>query len=382
LSERRLPIMKILCEKKHFEAVVQTAIRAISPKSPLFILNHFLIKAADGEVVITGTDMELTIVCRVPVTVETEGAVVVPARILADIVTQLPDGPITVEQVDMSMEIRTAATRININCIAPEEFPSIAGIGDLKAVAVKQSMLRRMIRNTIIAAAGKEEVRVALTGIHMQVGGSTITMTSTDGRRLARMEETLPEPMEQEVSAIVPHRAMAELVRTLHDGDDPVAVFPGEGQIFFRLDGCLIISRLLSGKFPNYETVMPKGFLATVRVDREPFTRALRRSLVMAQQKDTPSLIKLEVGQDRLILTSNTQDLGNFYEELPAMVEGEPIQIAFNGTYIMDFLSNVTCDEVVFRLKDSTSMGLLKAHDDEKYFYIVMPVRLKEEVPV
>lgn len=377
--------MKFMCSKKNLETGVITASKAISPRSPLPILGHVLITTEkDGNIKFTGTDLELWIESTVEGEVFKEGSITAPAKVMSEIVTQLAEQDTVVELIEEGqiLEIRNPSSKYSLHTFPYEDFPLLPQMDDKNCVELPQKVLKNMIKNVTFAAATAEETRPVLRGVLFIVKDDTLIMVSTDGRRLAKIERKIEENLELEEKVIISSRTLDEVERLLKDTDDKVKIGFSEGQVFFIVDNILIISRLIEGQFPNYEQVIPKAFQIKFKADKEQLTRSLRRALIMAQEKDSPKLVKVSVVKDKMIITSNTQDLGRAYEEVDGVVDGEHLTIAFNGKYVMDALSVLTSKEVVMEFIHPTSPALIRGIEENDYLYVIMPVKIRDESPV
>lgn len=376
--------MKVLLEKKVLEQGILTCAKAISARSPLPILSHVLIKAEDDALTLIGTDLELGITCHIPAQVLKAGSITAPARVLSEIVTQLPDSDVALEVKDkgVTLELRADQSQYTLNTLPAEDFPLIPQASTYPTLALEQQLLKGMIQRVIFAAASPEETRAILTGVLLFLKGKEATLVATDGRRLAKMVAPLSEKMSADKKVVIPARALAEVGRLLKDTQDPVDIVVGDGQIFFQLGKVVVMSRLLDGAFPNFETVIPKSFQHTATVDTSKLLSALKRALILAQEKDSPKLVKLQFQSKTLVITANTQDLGRAYEEIPETLDGEEMQIAFNGKYVMDVLATVNTAQIHFYLTHPTSPAMIQPVDDTKVTYVVMPVRMREDAAV
>lgn len=378
--------MKVVVDRKNLENGILTAAKAVNSKSPLPILSHLLIRAEGERMTFAATDLEMVVECTIPAHVLEPGAFTASARLLSDIVTQLnePEVSLELKEQKQQVELNTRASNFHVYTLSADEFPVLPQAEALPTVVLPQEMFREMVRGVAFAVAPPEETRAVLTGILTQIEGGMATLVATDGRRLARVQK----PYEASTGmtpyrAIIPARAMEELKRLLHDSAEPLEITASQGQVFFRFGDILLVARLLEeGKFPDCEAIIPRSFARTVKVHREQLLGAVKRALVMAQEKDAPRLLKLEIEGNMMSIRSNTPDLGQARELVPVTLDGEPVTIAFNGRYLMDAVSNMAGEEVQFHLNDPLSMGMLRPVGLEEYLYLIMPVRLKDPVPV
>lgn len=374
--------MKIEFNKKDIESALQKTIKAASPKSPLPILGYVLIKTEEGGVVsFSTTDLEFGIECRVTATVLEEGSVCVPARIITELVGQIREDKIVIQRSEEGpLELTTEKSKYHINVRDVDEFPILPKASDTPLVTIPQATLKEMLRNAVIAVASLEEQRAALTGVNISSTETDILAVTTDGRRLVKAQEPLDEPPEREFSVIVPQRSVKEILGLLTDGDEPVEFTLSEGQVFLSFNHVHVFSRIIEGKFPNYEVVIPSSSDIKVLVERDRLSNAVKRALIMAMDKDSPDLLRLQLINDSIRLMSNSVDMGDAYEELPVQeMEGDTVELALNGKYLLDAL-NVISDDFVWLLMNGPVMPImLNSTQKDNYVYIVMPVRLRKE---
>jgi len=375
--------MKIHCDRKRMEEGVLTVAKAISQRSPLPILSHLLIQTiSDDQIKLAATDLELSIETVIPAQVLKPGSLAVPARIISDILTQLTDKELVMESIDEEvagkMELRTPNSQYTIHTLAADDFPAMPRVDERPTLTLPQSVFKNMIRNVAFAAAQADESRAILTGALMDFKSEKVIMVATDGRRLAKMEERLVPPLAREERVVVPARALHELSRLLHEeGEHPVDIILSSRQISFKLDQVILITRTLEGEYPNYQQVIPSSFLQKVSINRAKLVSALKRALILAQERESPRLFNFAISSQQVVITSQTQDLGQAYEEIPITLEGEGMEIAFNGKYLLDVMGNLASEEIQLNLIGSEKPALVTDSQLEQYKYIIMPVKIK-----
>ena len=373
--------MELECEKNHLVQALQVVSRAINTRSPLPILSHVLFQSRGEQLSCTATDLDFGVVISVPASGIDSGSVACPARLLGDIVAKLPGAPVRLKaQADGRLHLHCGRSKFEISTLPAEEFPGIPQPGDLPQVGAPQKLLKSAIRRVAFATASSEESRAVMTGVYTHIDGSLLTLVATDGRRMAYQELTIDNPDNLQVQAIVPGRAMQELSRLLGDSDEPVFFSLAQGQFYCSIGNVSMHSRLLEGVFPDYRRVLPQSFQRFGRVGRESMLGAIQRMLVVAQEKQSPNLIVMDLETDLMTLSANTPDVGVATEEVAVVYEGEPLKIAFNGKYVVDALSVLDCEEIELDLQDDTRSGVIRPYAQQDYKYVVMPVRLREVV--
>jgi DNA polymerase-3 subunit beta len=375
--------MKVICDRKDMESGILTAFKAVNAKGTLPILTHLLVHAENDMLRFSATDLEMVIECQVRAQVVEPGAFTAPAKLLSEIVTQLPESEVSLDLVGPQLRVKTRSSNFLVNTLSHEEYPVLPQPEEGNSLVLSGDTFREMVRSVLFAVAPPEETRAILTGILTQIEPGRAMLVTTDGRRLARVEKAIEAAeITSAYKSIIPARAMGELMRLLADSPGPLRITPSAGQVFFRFGQIQLVARLLEeGKFPDSDAIIPRSFQRTVHAHREQFLGAIRRALIMAQEKESPRLIKLEISSDAMSIRSNTPDLGQACEQMPVRLEGEPITIAFNGRFLLDAVSNTVGEELRMFLNDPLSMAMLRPVDSEELLYLVMPVRIKEPVP-
>jgi len=351
--------------------------RAVSSRSTLPVLANVLFRTEDAGLKLTATNLEIGITCWVPGKIETDGAITVPARLIADLVNTLPSG----EKVDLELQgattlrIRSIVGETHIKGIDAEDFPAIPVAGDRPTTRVAQRTLRRALSETAFAAAS-DEARPILTGVLARFEGSNLTLAAADNYRIAVKTIQLLDPVE-DTSVVVPAKSLLELERILTDTDDPVDIVlaPARNQILFHLEGVDLVSRLIDGQFPNYQTVLPKSHSTRAVLDRSSLLNAVRVASLIASS--SANIVKLQVGVDGeagLTVTANAE-VGDNEGRVDAAVEGDGTTIAFNARYLMDVLQKVEAEQFALELNGPLSHGVFKPIGDDQYVHVVMPVR-------
>ena len=373
--------MEIICEKNIFTQALATAARAINSRSPLPILSHVLMQAEDGRLRLSATDLDLGVVCETSVNIVESGSVACPARLLTEIVSKLPGAPIRFRSHhDGRIDIHCGRSRFEISTLPPEEFPSLPKAFEGTRIRLPQKQLKSILRRVVLAVASAEETRAVMTGVLLKISGQEMTLVATDGRRMAHQLYSCPESLGEgdSLQVIVPGRAMQEIVRLLSDNDELVDMALADGQLHFRVNDVSLHCRLLEGTFPDYKRVLPKSFLRSCRIGREAFLGGLQRMLVLAQEKQSPNLVILDLSEGVLAISANTPDVGLGQEEISAVLEGEPLRIAFNGRYVADALAILEAEEVRIDFQEDSKSAVLSPFGEEGYSYVLMPVRLRE----
>jgi len=350
--------------------------RAVSNRS-LPVLTNVLLKTEDGGLKLTATNLEIGITYWVPGKIETDGATSVPARLLTDLVNSLPGSePISLELGDgETLHIRAGRFESNIKGIPAEDFPTVQTAGERPITRVAQKVLRRALDETAFAAAS-DEARPILTGVLARFEGDQLTLAAADNYRIAVKTITVLDPVE-EMSVVIPARALHELSRVLGDTDEPVSIVlaHSRNQLLFHIDGVDLVTRLIDGQYPNYQSVLPASHSTRAVIDREELLRAVRPAALIAHE--SANIVKLGVGLDGdgAITVSANAEVGDHSGRVEAAIEGDGTTIAFNARFLADVLTNVDADQFALELNGPLSPGVFKPIGDDRYVHVVMPLR-------
>ncbi len=356
---------------------LQVVSRAVSARSTLPVLNNVLLRTEDGGLKLTATNLEIGMTYWVPGKIDTDGAMTVPARLLADIVAGLPAN----ERVDLELQaketlhIKAGRFETHIKGIDAEEFPAIPTGGERPTTRIPQNVLREALGDVTFAAAS-DEARPILTGVLAKFEGDKLTLAAADNYRIAVKTITVLDPVE-ETSVVVPARSLQELSRILSDTSDPVDIIlsHSRNQILFHIEGIDLISRLIDGQFPNYQQVLPKGFTTKATVDRDQLLKAVHLASLIVFS--SANIVKLQVGKEAEmgLQVSAAADIGDNKSEVEATVEGDGTTIAFNARYLIDVLTNVDAEQFSIELNGPLSPGVFRPVGDGQYVHVVMPVK-------
>jgi DNA polymerase-3 subunit beta len=352
--------------------------RAVSSRATLPVLSNVLLKTQDGGLRLTATNLEIGISVWVPGKIDTDGTMTVPARLITDVVAGLPSA----ERVDLEMEkentllIRAGAYRTHLRGIDADEFPVIPGAGDRPTTQVSQKALRRALSEVTFAAAA-DETRPILTGVLTRLAGETLTLAAADNYRIAVKTLDLLQSVE-ETSVVIPARSFVELMRVLGDTDEPVDIIlaQAKNQVIFRVDTTEVVSRLIDGLFPNYQSVLPTSHSTRALVDRGDLLKAVRLSALIASS--AANVVRLGFGEEAnpaAITVAAAADVGDAEGQVEAELEGDPVTIAFNARYMVEALQNMEAEQLAIELSGPLAPGVLKPVDDPAYVHVIMPVR-------
>ena len=368
--------MNLTIAKDQIIAGLQAVQNVVTSRTTLPILSNVLMRAADGKVEFTATDLDVTVACSVDAKITKPGATTVPVKKLFGIVRELNGGEIEIETDEKNVtSIRSGSSYFKIHGLAAEEFPPLPKFKDDKKVNLSQESVRAMLKKTSFAVS-TDESRYVLNGIFMSLKDGKMTLVATDGRRLALVDEEVELSEKSTGEFIVPAKAINELNRLLQDKGEVEIKF-GENQSSFALKddkgfSVLLITKLIEGNYPNYRQVIPSEAKERITLEREIFLNAVRRVSLLASEKSNS--VKLIFSKGNMDIVAVTPDGGEAKESLPVMYKGKDFSIAFNPEFLMAPLRNLPNDEVFLDLIDEMSPGVIKIHG--AFLYVLMPMRL------
>ncbi len=336
------------------------------------VLNGILLRGGEGTLTLAATDMEISLRASVTGGVTGDGAVVVPGRLLTDLVRLLPDDSVTLahEEGDGVLAVTSGSHSSRLNVYSAEDFPRLPPT-EVELHTIAAPALLATIEK-VARAASRDESRPVLTGILVRFEGDKLIMAATDSYRLA-VKETELETSGADLDAIIPARALQELAR-LAAGSEEVRMGVHENHVIFAAGDVWLTSRRIDGQFPNYKQLLPEAFEAEVTTPREPLLQVIRRAGVLAQ-RNAP--LRLRFAEGELTVSAQTQDVGEGSETLPIEYAGEPLEIGFNPDFLRDGLEAVATDGVQLRLINPLRPAVIAA-PDESFWYLIMPIRLPD----
>ena len=363
--------LSVKCLRDDFAEKVAVVARGVSTRSTVQILGGILLRAGDGTVALAATDMELSLRTQFGAEVGSEGAVVVPGRLLVDLTRLLPAAEVLLDHrvEENTLHIACGSAEYHLRTYAVEDFPRLPEpVEGALSMLPGEPLLETIGR--VSRAASRDESRPVLTGILVRFEEGKLVMAATDSYRLA-VKETAIEGSVPDLEAIVPARALEEL-RRIAGGSDQVGIGMHDNHAVFVAGGVTLTTRRIDGQVPNYKQLLPETFEHEVTLPREDLLEVVRRTSVMAQRN---SPLRLRFSEGELTVSAQTQDVGESRETLPAGFTGEPMEIGFNAEYLRDGIESIVGDELLFRLINPLRPGLIQGVG-ETFSYLIMPIRL------
>jgi DNA polymerase III subunit beta len=367
--------VKITLDRDAFLAQLQTVTRVASTRSAIQALSGVQLRVDESGGELRATDNDVSL--RVPLDAEIArgGVVILPARLLVDVVRALPSPEVSLEYrtAEHDVEVVSGNARFDIRTLHADDFPAFpepdpAASISLPTAAFIDTALK------VSGSASKDETRPVLTGILVSASGKEVKMVATDSYRLSVKETVLESELSGSFEVNVPARALQELARiAAHAGEEAIGVSVRQNQVVFVLGRAVLSSRLIDGQFPNYRQLLPEAFEHELRIPAAELREVVRRISLLAQ-KNAP--LRLAFTEGELMVSAQTPDVGEAQESLPVAFHGEPLEIGFNPEFLRDGLDAIEDGDVVVKLISPLRPGLLEAGDGSGFLYLIMPIRL------
>ena len=372
--------MKISIERGALLKAVAQAQSVVERRNTIPILANVLIEAEGEGVQFRATDLDIEVVDKAPAQVERAGATTVAATTLHEIVRKLPDGSLVTLTADSAagrLTVEAGRSNFSLATLPKEDFPVMASSEYDSNFSAKADVLRRLFDKSKFAIS-TEETRYYLNGVYMHVadadGGKVLRCVATDGHRLARIDADLPSGAENMPGVIVPRKTVGELRKLLDDDDTEIAVSVSETKVRFATPDITLTSKVIDGTFPDYTRVIPQGNTRKLEVDASEFAQAVDRVATVSSERSRA--VKLQLDEDRLILSVNAPDSGAAEEELAVAYGDDKLEIGFNAKYLLEIASQVDRENAVFMFNSAGDPTLMREGNDQSAVYVVMPMRV------
>lgn len=346
----------------------------VEKRQTMLILANVLVQVAKGKLTLTGTDLEVELTATVQVENGSDGEITLPARKFSDICRALPEQAVLEVTVDGDKAlIRSGKSRFTLSTLPATEYPLTEGVAGAFRFTMAQDVLKGLLDQTHFCMAN-QDVRYYLNGMLLEMKGGQLRTVATDGHRLAISEIDCPEVAGEERQVIIPRKGVLELNRLLGDGKAQCELTVGSNHIRVALGDVVMTSKLVDGRFPDYEHVVPKAGERVVSADRNLLRQALQRTSILSNEKYRG--IRLQFAPDLLKATVNNPEQEEAEEEVEISYSGSEFEIGFNVSYLLDALNVVKQDQVVLNMTDANSSCLIYGQGDQSSRYVVMPMRL------
>ena len=384
--------MKVVCSQSELNSALQLVSRAVATRPTHPVLANVLLTADAGSnrLSLTGFDLSLGIQTSLAASVETSGAITLPARLLGEIVSRLSsDSPVTlaVDDSGEQVQLTSLSGSYQMRGMSADDYPDLPMVESGMTLKLQPERLVQALKGTLFASSA-DEAKQLLTGVHLKFNQRALEAAATDGHRLAvlNVEDALQDAAvtvavdDEGFAVTLPSRSLREVERLMASwrSDEPVSLFCDRGQVVFLAADQMVTSRTLEGTYPNYGQLIPDGFTRTFGMDRRALIAALERIAVLADQHNNVVKFSSQPEDGVVQISADAQDVGSGSESLPSNLEGDAMQIAFNVRYLLDGLKAMGSDRIVLHCNAPTTPAVLRSEEaSEAFTYLVMPVQIR-----
>ncbi len=369
--------MKITCLQENLNKGFFIVSHLASGNSNLLILNNILLKIEKGVLILASTNLEIGIQTQIRGKIEKEGSFTIPSQILSSYVNLLPKDQVTLELLENQLTIRCKGTQTKIRGTSAEEFPLIPKIEKSDGYKVKISDFKKALQQVVFAAY-HEESRPEISGIlfNFNPQANKLTLVGTDSYRLAEKSLSLIECHKKDnYKVIVPKNTIQELLRVLTNEGEALEIYLSENQILFTYNDTDLISRLIAGQYPDYQQIIPENHKTKAILEKESLIKVVKGASLFSQSGINDINLEVLSKENKIIISSLNNQLGEYKSEITAEIEGEDNKIVFNYRYFLDGLLNIDDNEVKLEIINDATPGILRPGEDKNYLYLIMPIK-------
>ena len=367
--------MKIIVNRELLSDAVANLQRAVTPRSSLQILEGILLSAEKNKLTLMAYNMEISMRKELPIICEEEGDIVISAKILFEIIRKVKGENIEILVDQRSVcHISSGVSSFDIMGMKSEDFPEMPNVAEYKTLTLSSEQLKSIVRQTVFAASQIEGTRPVLTGINFEVNGKELKAVAIDGNRLAIRKEMINN--DTNIEFIVSARAISEAVKIIGEKEEDIIIRVGTRNISFDIDGYVMTSRLLEGKYIEYSRSIPESFTQEIRVKVNEIIEIIERISLVIVSDQTKSPIRCSFEQDKVTFTCSS-DIGRAKDFLNIDLKGNDFTIGFNSRYLIDALKATESEEVYIRFNGSTAAAVITPVSGDEYIYLVLPMILK-----
>ena len=374
--------MNIICLREHLKRNLDNALRIIKYNSTLPVLNNFLFSTEKGMLKISSTDLEIGFTSLMPSKILKEGSITIPAQLLSQFVNNLPNKNINLEVKDSKIYLNCDNIKAVINGISAEDFPIIPKIKNDSVLTINSKILKDSL-NCVINSSATSDSRPEISSIYFKINPDQIKFIATDSFRLAHktifvssdnFKEKIKIDFEKSGKFILPLRTAGELLRILGDQNDNVKIIIDDNQILFDFNNTHLISRLVTGNYPDYEAIIPTSSETRCYLSKRDLEESIRLSGCFSSKLNDIT-IKTNSGKSQMEILGSNSEYGNHYAKIDSEIQGKDVSIVFNWRYFLDGLKNIEDDEIVLEFNGDLKPAVIKSAKNADFFYILMPIR-------
>lgn len=377
--------MKLTCMQEDLKRGLAAVGHAVAGKSTLPVLANVLLATDEGRLKLTATNLEVGINRWISATITRDGAVAVPAKLLTDVVGGLPNDKVTLSLDQKTQTLRVECGRFvsNIKGVDADEFPSLPTVSAQTPLVSLPAEVWQEAIDQVAFAAATDESRPILTGVLVRTRDQQVTLVAADGFRLAMRTIQLPAPVAHAVDCLIPARTLSELARIIGDTDAEVAMVytPGGSHVLFHTENIEVVSRLIEGRFPDFERIIPQQYLTRMVLDSSELAKAVKLASFFAGSSQNVVKLKIEPASElapgRVVISANAAELGDNTSDLDGSVTGEGGVIALNVRFLADAIAAVHSNQIAFEMQSAQSPAVFKPVGQDGYIHIVMPMSMR-----
>ncbi len=363
--------MKLICEKNDLQKSVNIVTKAVAAKSTVFLLEGIFIKAADNMLTMYGSDGTLSIKCTTEATVMEPGEIVLPARLLAEILAKFDDCEVSLNTEGNNAIMQCGHSTTTLCFMDTASYPAFPSCGRKKGITAFSNQLVSMIDQTVFATSISEDKPI-LTGILLELDSGVLKMVALDGYRLAIRQENIQSGTDA-AEVVVPSRSMREIARILPEDEQTVKLYSADNLVTMVCGDTEIATRVLQGDYVRYKNILPAEHTTRVIINKQSFLNSLERASILARQSKT-NLVNLKIEEGLMTITSDSE-VGKAKEEVEISLSGKSLDISFNSRYLLDVLKVVDDDEVVLDMNTNISPCMIHPLQGSSFLYLVLPVK-------
>ncbi len=376
--------MKITCLSQNLAEGLSTVNRVCTTSGSLPVLSHVLLSTDEGRLRVAGTNLETSISNIVNAKVEEEGAITVPADVISELITSLPEQKIELSTEKMVLHVKGEGIDAKLNGIPADEFPELPVTHEEPSFEIDLDNLVPALKKVVFAAA-KDEGRPVLTGVLTKLEDNKLVLVAVDGFRLSEKKIEIDSVDSanyswSEEGVVIPARAFKELIRISKQGSVELTIETGEGRAIFEFGEVRLASRLLEGSFPEYKKIIPDTSILEGSVNREEIKKAVSLAAVFARGSSNIVKLRSDLDNNKIILSANTADIGeNVVETNLEKPVGEDLKVAFNSNYLLECFNNLDTEKINLIFSGSLKPLVIKNADNDEFLHLIMPVRVQED---
>jgi len=367
--------MKVTFLSDNIQGKISFLNHAVSSRGQLPILSNFLLQAKNGKLTISATDLEIGISSNISVNVEKEGEVTIPAKNFSDILDNMANQKITLSLDGETLNLTGEKVKASFQTMPAEDFPKLYEEKGEEIIRAKKSDIEEYIQRTVFAAA-IDSSRPALSGVLLDKDKEEVLLVATDGYRLSLQKNVFKTSEGLSKPLVVPARIIKELL-SIKEDTEVVRIFVSQknNQILFLQNETILVGRLIDAEYPDYEKIIPTEFATKVEVERERLQNAIKICSVFA--RETANIIKFSIEKNKIIVSANSPSIGEDAVDVDATTTGEENEIAFNAKYLLDALSYINSETLIFEMNGPLNPGVFRIKGDNSFLHLIMPIRVQ-----